>query len=92
LFQTPLQQGKKQMNNIQKLQKAFAEGLAIEANGITEELSYQSIPEWDSMSHMFLVAKLEEEFGIQIKTEDILEMASYKKVQQILAGYGISFN
>ncbi len=80
------------MSNNQKLQTAFAEGLSVPSTSINEGLSYQSIPEWDSMAHMFLISKLEEEFEIQIKTEDILEMTSYTKVQQILANYGILFN
>lgn len=80
------------MNNNQKLQNAFTEGLSVSSASIDDTLSYQSIPEWDSMSHMFLIAKLEEEFLIQIKTEDILEMMSYSRVQEILGTYGINFN
>lgn len=78
------------MNNTEKLHQAFAQGLSIPANAIHSELAYQGITAWDSMSHLFLIAALEDTFQIQIETEDILEMSSYQRITSVLKKYDIS--
>ncbi len=42
------------------------------------------------MSHLFLIAALEETFQIQIETEDILEMSSYQRITSVLKKYDVS--
>ena len=54
-----------------------------------EDLKYQSIDEWDSIGHMALMAELETNFGITIKTEDLIEFESYKQGVDILKRYDI---
>lgn len=78
------------MDNLQKLKQAFSEGLSIPVEQVNEELSYQSIAEWDSVSHLFLVEQIEASFGIQLETTDILEMTSFNDVKQVLTKFNIS--
>lgn len=79
------------MNNTQKLTDAFATSLSINPEIITDELVYQSIPEWDSISHMILISEIESVFDINIETNDVIEMSSFVKAKEILGSYNISF-
>ncbi len=78
------------MENIKKYRKAFAESFDT-SEAEVEKLEYQSIPEWDSVGHMGLIAQLEEAFGIQIEMDDVVELGSYDKGKEILSKYGIQF-
>jgi acyl carrier protein len=80
------------MSNTTKLHESFATALNIPIEQVTEELVYQGIPEWDSISHLMLVAELEERFGIGISTEDIPELNSLQAARTILGKYNISFS
>ncbi|MGK9121025.1 acyl carrier protein [Olivibacter jilunii] len=77
------------MNNTEKLHQAFVEGLSIPINAVNEELVYQGIAEWDSMAHMYLITAIESSFNIEIDTEDILNMTSYKQIRETLSKYNI---
>jgi len=80
------------MNNLEKLKHAFSEALSIPIDQVTEELKYQGISEWDSVSHMFLVEAIETTFSLTIAIEDVLEMSSFANVKQVLTKLHIPFN
>ena len=67
----------------------FADALAIVPELVTDDLTYQSIPQWDSVAHMTLIASLEDEYEIMLDTDDIIDMSSVAKARQILAKYGV---
>ncbi|MBV7316387.1 acyl carrier protein [Shewanella sp. NIFS-20-20] len=67
--------------------QAFATALALDASQITDELTYNSIPQWDSTAHMMLIAEIEAQFDIMLDTDDIIDMSSVAKAKQILAKY-----
>ena len=70
-------------------QDAFVEAFELDNKNSLEDLKYQSIDEWDSIGHMALMAELETNFGITIKTEDLIEFESYKQGVDILKRYDI---
>ena len=79
------------MSNVTKYQNAFCETFQIESE-ILNGLSYQSIPLWDSVGHMALVAALEQEFDIMLDTDDIINLSSFEKGKEILSlNYDIIF-
>lgn len=80
------------MSNFEKFQEAFADALNIPKEEITDELAYQSIPEWDSITHMILISQLEDTFSVSIDTDDVIDLSSVGKAKEILAKYNISFN
>ena len=80
------------MENLKKLVEAFCEALNIEESLIKDELAYQSIPEWDSISHMVLISELEEVFDIELETDDVIDMSSVAKAKEILNKYDVSFS
>ena len=71
-------------DNIEKYKNCFVESLEIDKNVVNEKLEYNSIPEWDSIGHMTLIADLEEGFKITFETDDIIDFSSYQKGKEIL--------
>jgi acyl carrier protein len=77
------------MNNMNKLQTAFIEALGIEEDLVVDSLKYQSIPQWDSISHMVLISEIEDVFDIEIDTDDVIDMSSFEKAKEIVLKHGI---
>lgn len=78
-------------SNEQKLKKVFRTALEIEENLIEDTLTYNEIPQWDSIAHMTLVAEIEDQFDIMLDTDDVLDMSSFAKSKKILKKYDIEF-
>ena len=72
--------------NLEKYSNIFAETFEIDPSK-TSELTYQSIPAWDSVGHMTLIAALEDAFDIMMETDDIIDFNSFEKGKVILAKY-----
>jgi len=70
-----------------RLQKIFSESLSIPLELVVDDLKYSECPDWDSVAHMGLIAAIEEAFDIMIDAEDVIDMSSFAKAQQIVAKY-----
>jgi len=79
------------MENKQKYDQAFIESFSVDESKLSENLEYESIPEWDSVGHMGLIAELEEAFDIEMEMDDIIDFSSYKKGFELVAKYGVEF-
>ena len=77
--------------NEQKLKSAFAEALGIDESTVVDDLAYQSIPQWDSVAHMSLIAALEDDFDVMLETDDVIDMSSVAKAKEILSKHEIEF-
>ena len=69
----------------EKLRNIFSTSLNIKIEEIHDELKYATIPQWDSVAHMALVAAIEEGFDIMIDAEDVIDMNSFAKAKEIVA-------
>ena len=79
------------MTSLEKLNNVFCETFQIEKS-MLHGLSYQSIPIWDSVGHMALIASLEQEFDIMMETDDIIDFSTFEKGMEILEKkYDITF-
>ncbi len=76
------------MTNKEKYINCFTEALEVPAEGV-EKLEYQGVESWDSVGHMSLVAALEDAFGIQMDTDDIVDLSSFEKGIAIMRKYGV---
>lgn len=76
------------MTNLEKYNQVFCEILEIKEEQLSS-LAYQGIDTWDSVGHMRLMAELEDAFGIEMETDDIIDFSSYEKgsLQQIQFRY-----
>jgi acyl carrier protein len=83
---------KTEKSSEQKLSDCFVDSLGLEAGSITDSLGYNTIPQWDSIGHMALIAEMEKVFDVTLDTDDIISMSTVKKAKEILGKYGVSFN
>jgi acyl carrier protein len=74
------------------LLKAFSEGLGVPESRISDVLTYNSIPEWDSVAHMVLISSIEEKFGIMLDTNEILDLSSVAQARKIVSKHGVVFS
>jgi|TARA_Y100000768_G_scaffold195274_1_gene146516 acyl carrier protein len=77
--------------NIEKYNQVFIESFSIGESDLNDELIYESIPEWDSVGHMGMIAGLEDAFEITMEMDDIIDFESYNKGKELLSKYNISF-
>lgn len=69
-----------------RLSDVLADVLKIDASRVTNRISRDNTPEWDSLKHIALVMALEEEFEIAFDVEEIEAMTTYADVVRILRG------
>ena len=55
-----------------KVEDIFREELELDDLVLTDETTADDVEEWDSLSHVQLVAAMEEAFGIEFKSREIL--------------------
>jgi len=77
------------VSNIEKYNQVFINCFSVNSSVLNDEFVYQSVPEWDSVGHMGMIAELEEVFDIMMETDDIIEFESYTKGIEILSKYDI---
>jgi acyl carrier protein len=75
-----------------KLTDCFVQAFAIERDQVTPKLAYQSIPQWDSVGHMALVAEIENTFNVTLDTDDIIGMSDIAKAVEILRKHGVALD
>jgi acyl carrier protein len=62
----------------------------MDPSDVTDQTSNETLPEWDSMAHVSLIAGLEEEFKVSIAITDAMEMTSVSRIKRILKEYGVT--
>jgi acyl carrier protein len=72
-----------------ELKQVFAAALDLPPDMDVEALEIGKDPLWDSIGHMALVAELEDQFGIELEADEIVDMSSYAKAIEILRRHGI---
>ena len=55
-----------------KVEEIFRDELEVDDLVLTDETTADDVEEWDSLSHVQLVAAMEEAFGIEFKSLEIL--------------------
>jgi len=78
------------MSNREKYDEIFMETFDISNDALSENLEYQSIPAWDSVGHMSLMAALEDEFDISLEMDDIIEFGTYLTGIETMKKYGVN--
>ena len=57
---------------LKRVEDIFREELELDDLVLTDETTADDVEEWDSLSHVQLVAAMEEAFGIEFKSREIL--------------------
>ena len=74
-----------QKQSLNKIKEIFVEVLKLQNKEYTDSLSYLDYDPWDSVTHMKIVAKIEEAFDIEFEMRDIIAMETVAKVKEIVA-------
>ena len=68
-----------------KVDDLISEVLNIPSIDISDELKIIDVEEWDSMTHMILISRIEEEYNIELTGDEIAEMQNIGKIKEILS-------
>ncbi len=68
------------MNIADRVYAVLIEELNLDKEEITPQLTYNSIPEWDSVAHMHVIMSLEEAFEVTLDDTEIAELTSVAKI------------
>ena len=77
------------MTNKEKYDKIFTDCFSVAPGSLDDKFIYQSVAAWDSVGHMGMIAAIEETFSITMETDDIVDLSSYNKGQEMLLKYGV---
>lgn len=72
-----------------KLKAIISEVMIVEEAAITKDSNYQSIENWDSLSQVTLIAKIEKATQERFSPKEIAEMTSVQNIVHCLQGKGI---
>jgi len=67
-----------------KIYNIISDSLNIDVSIITDDLSVGSIPEWDSLAHVALIAAVEKEFGLQFEIDQVFELEEVEDFVEIV--------
>lgn len=76
------------MTNLEKYDRNFLNTFPITAEELPEA-KYHKTKRWSSLGHVQLISAMEETFGIQLETLDVMDFSSYEKGKEVLAKYGV---
>ena len=69
------------------IEEIFAGVFGVNLTEINDDISYINYEPWDSVKHMRIIAKIEEEYDIEFDMDDIIAMETIKKAKEILKKY-----
>ena len=72
-----------------KLNQVLSQVFGVPVTEIREDSSPDTIPTWDSLTHINMIVALEAEFKISLSPEDAMEMLSVKLIRMILKERGV---
>ena len=72
---------------METIEEIFAGVFAVNLTEINDDMSYIDYEPWDSVTHMRIIAKIEEEYDIEFDMDDIIAMETIKKAKKILKKY-----
>jgi acyl carrier protein len=73
----------------QRLQQVFREVFENNKLTLSDALSPETMPQWDSLAHLKLIMASEEEFGVKFSIEETVESTSVGQLKAVLASKGV---
>jgi len=61
---------------IERVRALLADVFQVSPDEVTPQLAFGDLPQWDSLGHMDVMMRLEEQFGVEINTDTIAELIS----------------
>jgi citrate synthase len=70
-----------------RLANVVASALRVDPAALTDDLEFNSIPEWDSINHVALILALEETYGLTISDDKIVELTRYRVIREFIEAH-----
>jgi len=77
------------MSTRDRYDAVFMNSISVPKEELNDSLTYESVPTWDSIGHMSLIAGLETEFSVSLNIDDVIDFSSYTHGIEILKKYNI---
>ncbi len=71
-----------------KLEEIFS--CLFEIDTLEDDMSPETVKNWDSLAHLTLVEELENAFDVKFSLDEIIEMLNVRAIKEILGEHGIS--
>jgi acyl carrier protein len=77
------------MTHGERLRTLISDALRLPVDAIADDLDMAATGTWDSLSHMQLIAGIEEEFSLELTADEIVGMTSIGAIAGVLRARGI---
>ena len=67
-----------------KLNNVIKESFNVDLSDQKNDVRLMSFAEWDSLSHMFFITKLEETYSIELTGDEIADMQTIGDIKRII--------
>ena len=71
-----------------KLKNVIKESFNVDLTDQKDDIRLMSFAEWDSLSHMFFITKLEETYSIELTGDEIADMQTIGDIKRIITSKG----
>lgn len=71
-----------------KLESILKDSFNIKESELNDDARLMNFGEWDSMSHMFFITKLEEAYSIELTSDEIAVMQTIGDIKKIIISKG----
>ena len=65
---------------VERVQALVADALQVPQEMVTSDLAFGDLPQWDSLGHMEVMMRLEEQFGVEINPDTIASLISIPEI------------
>lgn len=72
-----------------RVQSIVAESLQLPPEEVTDDLGFNEVRQWDSVSHINLMLLLEETFDVSISDDQVVELTTVGAIRRYLAEQGV---
>jgi acyl carrier protein len=73
-----------------KLKTILAKILLMDESKISDEMSRNTVKEWDSMAHLMLISEIESTFEVTLDDDDIMTIQTVADIKNALKKFGIT--
>ncbi len=71
-----------------KLKTILKESFNASESSLKDDTRLMALDEWDSLSHMFFITKLEEAYGIELTGDEIADMQTIADIKKVITSKG----
>ena len=76
---------------MEKLNSIIQKIFKVKPEDINDNMSSDTIPDWDSMNYLLFISELEKEFNIQFTVDETLEAKNLGDIKKYLKNKGVNF-